>query len=276
METLNGFLASSDLFCKEKGIWYAKTNTDDLYPHSIHDVLFPVEDHSYWFRHRNKCIIYLEKKYSGNDLFFDIGGGNGFVTKALENANIQSVLVEPVSAGVANARKRDVSNIICGSLKDLVPLKGHLAAIGAFDVIEHIKDDQAFVAEVNGLLKDEGLFYLTVPAYKFLWSDEDVIAGHYTRYRLSEIRSLIEKSNFEIVYSTYFFSVLLPPLFIFRTLMSKLGLYRKSTNISKDHKNQSGIAGRLLDAVWRWELDRIKRLKYIPFGTSCLVIGKKK
>lgn len=276
IEALHGFLATSDHYYFKNGVWYAKTTARVSYPKDAYDVFYPVEDDSYWFRHRNNCIISLVKKYSGKDLFFDIGGGNGVVAKALENAGVNTVLVEPDMGGVTNARQRNVSNVICGTVEDLIPLNARVVAIGAFDVIEHIKDDHAFVAQIREMLRRDGMFYITVPAYKFLWSDEDVFAGHYRRYRLHDIKKLLERNNFEFVYSTYFFSILLPPVFVYRTLMSKLGFYRKNTNISKDHKNQSGIAGRLLDAVWRWEVDRINKLKYIPFGNSCLVIAKKK
>ena len=38
--------------------------------------------------------------------FFDIGGGNGCVAKAIESAGVPVVLVEPGTGGVRNARSR--------------------------------------------------------------------------------------------------------------------------------------------------------------------------
>jgi SAM-dependent methyltransferase len=276
LETLNDFLTSSDHFFKENGIWYAKTSGNVSFPQDAYDDLFRIEDISYWFRHRNNCILSLVKKYSNHELFLDIGGGNGVVAKALEDANIRSVLIEPGSKGVVNARQRKVQNILCAAMEDLALLHGKVSAVGAFDVIEHVEDDHQFVAEVNKLLRDNGFFYVTVPAYPFLWSDDDVYAGHYRRYRLKEVIGLLEKNNFEVVYSTYFFSILLLPLFVIRTIGSKSGLHKASVNTVKEHKQRKGITGRLLNIVWRLELARIQRLRYIPFGTSCLVIGKKK
>lgn len=276
LETINGFLTASDHFYPENGIWISKTNAKVSFPNDAWDVLFRLEDRSFWFQHRNNCIVSLVQKYTGQDLFLDVGGGNGVVTKAMEDGGIPSVLVEPARAGAENARLRNVSNVVCAALSDLAKLKGKIPAIGAFDVIEHIKDDQSFVAEVNQLLMDEGLFYVTVPAYQFLWSDDDSIGGHHRRYSLMKIIGLLERNNFNIVYSTYLFSILVFPLFVSRTIGSRFGFHKTNANPLKEHSERTGMAGRLLNAVWRWERKRIQNLKSMPFGTSCLVVAKKK
>ena len=65
------------------------------YPTDGNDICFSIEDNSFWFKHRNNCIISLAKKYVKDTPFFDIGGGNGFVSKRLEENGIQTCLVEP-------------------------------------------------------------------------------------------------------------------------------------------------------------------------------------
>jgi SAM-dependent methyltransferase len=276
IETWNDFLKSSSHFQRENDIWFAKTRRKVSYPDNGSDCCYQVEDSSFWFRHRNNCIVSLVEKYSKNDLFFDIGGGNGFVTKALQDANIQAVLIEPGEEGVSNAKLRYIENNVCGALEDLFPLKGKLFAIGAFDVMEHLPDHNRFVKQVSEMLGKGGLFYITVPAFNFLWSNEDRFAHHFRRYRLKEVNKLLEKSNFEILYSTYFFSILLLPVLVLRTLPSKLGFRKKTPNTYREHKNRKGLGGGLLKMVFHWELNRVNKGRFIPFGTSCLVVGKKK
>ena len=45
-------------------------------------------------------------KYCANNVYFDVGGGNGFVAKGLEEKGISTVLIEPGIQGCINAKNR--------------------------------------------------------------------------------------------------------------------------------------------------------------------------
>jgi 2-polyprenyl-3-methyl-5-hydroxy-6-metoxy-1,4-benzoquinol methylase len=278
--TINQFkehVSSSDNFSYQDGIWYSSNSRKLSYPDESHDDCFEIEENSFWFHHRNNCLLSVIRKYSPDSMFFDVGGGNGYVSKVIEDAKIPTVLVEPGRLGALNARKRNLENIFCGTISDLKGLSGQIPAIGTFDVIEHIEDDDAFVKEVYQLLKNDGTFFVTVPAFQILWSDEDTDAGHFRRYSRKKIVALLKKNNFEVVYSTYLFSFLTLPLFFIRTLPSKLGIRKKSkTQTQSEHSQNSGFIGKVLDAVWSWELGKIDHQRSIPIGTSCLIVAKKK
>jgi SAM-dependent methyltransferase len=185
--------------------------------------------------------------------------------------------VEPGRLGAVNAKKRNLENIFCGVVSDLMGLAGQVPSIGSFDVIEHIENDDAFVKEIYKLLKNNGTFFVTVPAFQFLWSDEDTIGGHFRRYSMKKIVRLLEKNNFDVVYSTYLFSFLTLPLFFIRSLPSKMGIRKKlKTQTTSEHNQGSGLLGKAMDSIWKWELGRIHQQKSIPFGTSCLIVAKKK
>jgi len=69
-------------------------------------------------------------------------------------------------------------------------------AAGAFDVTEHIEDDLGFLRELGGILRPGGRLYVTVPAFPFLWSQEDTDTGHYRRYTLPAIEAVLRKAGF--------------------------------------------------------------------------------
>src|SRR5438552_2316286 len=85
---------ASNLELNEDGIWEAREHSAISYPQDGSDFYFGVEDESLWFRHRNECLLELLKRYPPNGVFFDIGGGNGCVAAALQNAGVPVVLVE--------------------------------------------------------------------------------------------------------------------------------------------------------------------------------------
>jgi 2-polyprenyl-3-methyl-5-hydroxy-6-metoxy-1,4-benzoquinol methylase len=55
-------------------------------------------------------------------------------------------------------------------------------------VLEHIDDEQAFLREIRRCLAPGGRIYLSVPAGRWLWSDDDVQAGHFRRYTCASLR----------------------------------------------------------------------------------------
>jgi hypothetical protein len=82
------------------GIWYAPGQAVD-YPEDGHSACFAVEDDSFWFAHRNRCIQALLEHVPpppGGPLF-DIGGGNGFVALGLQRPDRPVVLIEPGPIG---------------------------------------------------------------------------------------------------------------------------------------------------------------------------------
>jgi SAM-dependent methyltransferase len=262
------------------GIWFCPVSESISYPNEGNEQCFEVEDISFWFRHRNACIIELLRQFPppGNGAIFDVGGGNGFVAKGLQDAGLEVVLVEPGTTGAHNAKKRGVKNVVCATTQAVGFTQGSMAAIGVFDVVEHIDDDSGFLRHLSDLLKPNGMLYLTVPAYRFLWSAADVQAGHFRRYNLTSLNKKLEHSGFKVEFSTYMFWFLPLTVFLFRTLPYQFR--RNSASISKkhtlrDHATKPGLTGRFLSSLLKCELSWIVKTCKLPFGGSCLVAARK-
>lgn len=270
---------SEGLNLGKDGIWYS-TNTQPIYyPAEGNDAYFGIEDLSFWFRHRNNCITTIVKEYPPEEggIIFDIGGGNGFVSLGLKNSGYNVVLVEPGQSGALNAKRRGIKTVICATT-DSAQFKPHtLSAIGLFDVIEHIEDDVTFLKSLHKLIKPGGRLYATVPAYPFMWSDEDVSAGHFKRYTAKSIRRVLETAGFEVEFSTYIFCFLPIPIVFMRTLPYQMGFSKSGTkthNISRDHAAKSGGISHILEKLLGSEIKKLKQKKTIWFGSSCLIVAR--
>ena len=207
-DEIDNVIANSNIELVD-GIWYSKSQTRVSYPEEGNSLSFKLEESSWWFNNRNKLIVSLVRKYSQNKLFWDIGGGNGFVSKGLQDEGQKVVLVEPGPAGAANARKRNIEHIICATLEESGISPNTIEAAGLFDVVEHIENDEMFLKSIANSMAHGGLLCIAVPVYRFLWSNDDDYAGHYRRYTLKSLRDVLQNSGFEPVRQTYFYSLLI-------------------------------------------------------------------
>lgn len=68
--------------------------------------------------------------------------------------------------------------------------------ICAFEVLEHIEDDAAALAEWYGKLRPGGSLILSVPAWQARFAAADRIAGHFRRYEPRAMREKLERAGF--------------------------------------------------------------------------------
>lgn len=248
------------------------------YPDDGNSVCFDMEDISFWYQHRNECLVEAMKACQFPNDFLDIGGGNGITALAMQNAGYDVTLVEPYATGIENARKRGIRSTVQSTLEDYVnQASGEAPAAGFFDVMEHIEDDAAFLKNINLLLAPGGQIMLTVPAFSSLWSENDVQLGHYRRYTLPRLTGLLAKAGFEVTYQTYFFSLVWAPMWLARVLPEKFGIKKNNTPEKKRNEHMAGrpATANLLRKLLSWETRAIRNKRRIPFGTSCLIVARK-
>jgi hypothetical protein len=143
-----------------------------------------------------------------------------------------------------------------------------------FDVLEHIKEDDFALQNVNKSLNRKGKIVLTVPSHMWLWSRDDAVAGHKTRYTKKELINKLEDNGFEIIKARYFFISIIPLLFL-RTILkrddkSEVKEIEFSNNIS-----MNSLLSDVLLFILRVE-NKINYLLPNMFGGSLLIIAKKK
>jgi SAM-dependent methyltransferase len=269
---------SNRLSLDEHGIWTSAKSSPVSYPKDGHYLCLPLEDSSYWFKHRNDCILAAIKRFPPAGAILDVGGGNGYVTRRLLDDGFDTVLLEPGVVGALNAKTaRRIPEVICSTLEAAEFAQDSLSAIGVFDVLEHIDDDRAFVDHIHRLLQPDGLLYATVPAHQWLWSLSDVSAQHFRRYNRTRFGALLG-GKFEPLFFTYFFGALTFPVLLLRTIPFRLGIVRQGNILpdESEHGTSAGPASRFLATMLKTEVDRINAGRVMRIGTSCLCIARKR
>jgi hypothetical protein len=189
-----------------------------------------------------------------------------------ERATVDAIEMDAYGREHASARQvQGVRRIEEGSLPKDLPVTGPYRAVFSLDVLEHLEDDSGAVAAMAGLLADDGILILTVPAYQWMWSYHDEINYHVRRYTRGEITRVVEQAGLELVYASYFNTILAPLAMMTRFLEKLLGVFRPP-------KASIGLAlpplwiNRILEAMFGLEQYLAGRVSQ-PFGLSIVVVA---
>ncbi|MGQ4660268.1 methyltransferase domain-containing protein [Lysobacter sp. F6437] len=267
---------SSGLRLGEDGIYFSPGSRAVSYSETGHADCYQVEDSSFWFRHRNRCIASVVANHQYSGLMLDLGGGNGYVSQGLAADGNEVLLLEPGQLGARNARlHRGLSHVVCATVEEAGFLPGSFGAIGMFDVIEHIDADRQFLESITPLLAPGGKLYLTVPCHQWLWSGADERAGHYRRHDLTSLQKLLA-GLFSVDYISYFFRPLVLPQFLLRALPHRLGLGRGGVLSAKaEHGSGNGPSARLLSKLLDGEARAIAADQSLHYGASAIVAASR-
>ena len=96
------------------------------------------------------------------------------------------------------------ANLVCTHPEELAFTSNCFDTVMCGDLLQSATDDRAVLRAIRRVLKDGGLLCVTVPAYMFLWGEEDEEAGHQRRYTASELRRKLTTCGFEIQRVSHF------------------------------------------------------------------------
>jgi SAM-dependent methyltransferase len=188
--------------------------------------LADLEAGSFWFRSRNRLLCWALKRYFPDaKSFFEIGCGTGFVLTGIrrELPRLNLAGSEVFSKGLSFAAERLPGVDLFQMDARRIPFVNEFDVIGAFDVLEHIFDDELVLSQMHQAVRKGGGILVTVPQHSFLWSEVDEYSRHVRRYSVSELKAKVRRAGFKILRTTSFVSLLLP-------LMLMVRLKRRSSN----------------------------------------------
>ena len=187
---------------------------------AVYRVMAEVEDRHWWFRGRRAIIraLLVRAAASPGTSVLDAGCGTG------RNLELYSAIgpasgVDPSSDAVDYCRAvRGLNDVRVGDARQLPFDDESFVLVAATDVIEHVADDAAALAEMRRVATPGARLLLTVPAYAWLWSAEDERLQHHRRYTLPGLRRTAEAAGWAPAFGTYFNSLLLPVIAVARKL----------------------------------------------------------
>lgn len=239
-------------------------------------LMVAVEPKHFWFVVRNRILMDVIRKYfSDPRSILEVGCGTGFVLSGLCATFPQARLSgsDIFTEGLIITARRVPGAILFQMDARRIPFQDEFDLIGAFDVLEHIEEDNAVLAQMYQACKPGGGIVLTVPQHRWMWSRMDDFAHHKRRYIRAELIEKVIRAGFRVEYTTSFVSLLFPLMLASRWL-------RKLGSGMDEQMDAAGLTiGKLTNAL----LGVIMRIEWIlirvgfsfPVGGSLLLVARK-
>ena len=242
----------------------------------MHDELIKSErdlDETYWWFVGRRAVIDMVLQRFGRPcrLAVDIGCGSGrnmellahhaHVVMGLDRSPAALELAAGHGFQTANADGQAVPLADCS-----------VDLLSALDVLEHLDDDMQALAEFHRVLRPDGLLLITVPAYRFLWSEHDEALMHRRRYIASELHAKLTRSGFRVLKRSYAVFFTFFPIVFYRLFR---GLFPMDPFAPKaSHVELPGALNSALIQLLRFEAWMTRKIN-LPWGTSIVVLAQR-
>jgi SAM-dependent methyltransferase len=235
------------------------------------------EEHHWWFRARRDILRRLlakEVAWRPGMKVLEIGCGPGLNLYSLYPQDCELYGMEPDAANAGIAGKRGKVPVSVGTVEAMPPeLKAQqFDVITMFDVLEHIQDDAAALKIVKERMVPGGYLVMTVPAYQWMWGQQDVVNLHFRRYTEGQLLARLREAGFEIQRATYFNSLLFPPIAMVR-LLARL-FTSKDKPAKSDFEYSTGGLNEVLYHVFKAEAGWLEKFAF-PCGVSVFAVARK-
>jgi len=250
--------------------------TPDMIPAEIE------EDKHWWFAGRTWSLLNMidrEVEPNGRKRVLDIGSGAGNMFHHLARYGaVVGVDNNPKPIEVARERGYDVRE---GRAEDLPLEDESFDLVALLDTVEHCDDDMAVLRECYRVCVPGGHLVVTVPAFMWLWSHNDVLNDHKRRYTAKELEEKLSRIGFRIKRMTY------NNFFVF-PMAASLILMRRGTDAEPDlgspHFDDESYQVEMEPAPpWlntilsgvTWTESQVLRWLNLPVGTSIICIAQR-
>jgi SAM-dependent methyltransferase len=260
---IHRFQVESDEGCKTGGI-------EQGMDRAVYDRMRMLQAVHWWFTGRRAVLTRLLASLNlpAEAKILEAGCGPGGNIAMLQAFGEVSVM-EPDGPCREDVRSRFGLEAADGRLPSDLPWPpGSFDLVCAFDVIEHVDEDQAAVTALAARVKSSGFLVLTVPAFGWLWSAHDEAHHHKRRYGRKDITAIAEMAGLKVVKASYFNTFLFPVAVAVRLVSRVLGL-----SVAEDALPRPAV-NRLLGRIFAAEAGPVAAGS-LPFGLSIVVVGQR-
>ncbi len=180
----------------------------------------------------------------------EVGCGQGAVGSRLAARSRSYVGLEPDVASFEVATERVVHGNVRNTVVEDLSDDEVFDVVCAFEVLEHLEDDAAALAEWVAHLRPGGTLLISVPAFQDRFGPADEMVGHFRRYDPPALRLLLRRAGLEQVEITLYG---MPLGYALETARNTVGRIKARRSSNASMAERSGHSGRLLQPESAWQ-----------------------
>lgn len=231
----------------------------------VYQQLYDLEDGHWWFRGRRAVLWAMLRRAGLPDRPQVLDAGCGTGRNLAEFGRLGTARgVDPSRQAIEFCRRRGLGEVEAAGIEALPFADGTFDLILATDVLEHVERDDLAASELRRVAAPGALLVVTVPAYRWLWSQHDDSHHHLRRYTARSLSGRLTSAGWRPVMLTYFNTLLLPPIALVRVLARR----RPPRDGRTDYQLTGGLLNRVLELPMRAEAALIAHGARFPAGVS--------
>lgn len=230
-----------------------------------------VERDHWWFCGRRRLVAAMIRAFGipPSAQVLDVGCGTGSNLRLLVELGFGDVTgLDRSEDAIRWCREKQLPPVERGDLCALPFPEDHFDLVLATDVLEHIDEPDAGVAELRRVLRPGGTLIVTVPAFESLWGLQDDVAHHKRRYRRDELVVQLRAGGFAVARSFHFNFLLFVPIWLARQLIRWLGV-----EVASENEINTRWLNALLARIFAFDVWAAPRLRP-RFGVSILAVAR--
>jgi ubiquinone/menaquinone biosynthesis C-methylase UbiE len=246
---------------------------------TVYEQFAKLEERHFWFQGRRNIFFDLIERQlasegrTGKQMeILEIGCGAGGMLRPLSRYG-RVTGVDIAIDYLQYCKHRGFDRVVAASGYELPFRDAKFDMVALFDTIEHIPHDQKVLEEVRRVLKPGGSVFVSVPAYQFLYSQNDRVAHHLRRYTAGRLRKVLTDAGLPIrklsYFNTFLFPLILPAVMVLKAKEKLLGLPDGQTNLSHEF---SPPVNKLFASVMSAERFWLRHMEF-PFGHSLIAMA---
>jgi SAM-dependent methyltransferase len=222
---------------------------------------------------RRRLVRELIRRFAGQmpcPRILDAGSGTG--VNLAEYATLGcAVGIELDPAAAATSIARGHNRVAVGDLCRLPFSNDSFDVVISTDVLEHVQDDTAALAELRRVLAPAGRVLLTTPAYSWAYSSHDQFLHHVRRYDRVRLLGTIKRAGLKVLHLSRYNVLLAGPLIAARWLGDRLpGREGNGSDVGRPIPH---VAAPMLDFRWRLESRIAARMNWHVGLTHVVVMA---
>ena len=229
---------------------------------------------------RRTLVEEIAASVGADAVIADLGCSSGYLLEDLRERWPHALLVgvDLVAAGLRTASTNvPEAELLLADVTRLPFRDATVDAVVSANLVEHVPDDAAALAEVARVLRPGGRASIIVPAGPGLYDYYDRFLKHERRYGRHNLADLVERAGLRVVRDAYVGSFIYPPFWMikkrnrrrFNALTDAQMIERVRVDIERTSNSRLGYAACAL------ERSLVRAGVALPFGIRSLVTAER-